>query len=161
VDGSSVAYIFKLTEDVPIGRGRLSVMGAAVPGNLTDHFWSGAVKALQAKSGDGSTVAADVGESEAVGSGVTGTSDSGVVAEAVALALAIAIADGDGLPLAEFFDIITKRPPAAASSRTPPMARHIGRLDLRAGSAAGCATQGPGAGGGVPQAGCWYVGCAP
>ena len=130
-------------------------MGAAVPGNLTDHFLSGAVKALQAKSGDGSTVAADVGVSEDVGSAVTGASDGSVVAEAVALALATAIGDGEGLPLAELFGIITKRPPAAASSRTPPMARNIGRLDLRAGSAAGWATQGPGAGGGVPQAGCW------
>jgi hypothetical protein len=149
-----------VTVVVPSGSDMLCVMGAALLGNLTDHFLSGEVKAVQTKSGDGSSVAgADVGVSVAVGSAVSGAS---VAIVAVAVALATAIADGEGPPPDAFFGTInTKRAPATASSRTPQIARNIGRLDLRAASAAGWPPQAAGGGSGVPQAGCPYVGCAP
>jgi hypothetical protein len=153
-------YIVKVPVVVPIGRDWLCLRGVMLLGNLTDHFLSGAVKAVQVPLGDGSGVPlAGVAVSSAVGSSVAGASVTSAVAVAVAVALALAtaIVDAEGLAFDALLGIMTKRPPAAASRSTPPIARSIGRLDFPTGWAAGWATHGAGAGGGAPQAGCCWA----
>jgi hypothetical protein len=131
-------YIVRVPVVVPIGRDWLCLRGVVLLGNLTDHFLSGAVKAVQVPLGDGSGVPlAGVGVSSAVGSSVAGASVTSAVAVAVALALATAIVDAEGLAFDVLFGIMTKRPPAAASRSTPTIARSIGRLDPPADWAAG------------------------